>query len=166
MRALTKLLSIFDRGLDVMAVLAGILLLFTMISVSSEVAARYFFNRPTGWVTEVGSYVLLYVTFLVAAWVLRGEGHVSMDIIINLFSPRTQSLIQLVTSGASALVCLILAWLGARVSWDLFETGYFTPTMLELPKWFLTAVISFGFLLLFVQFIRRGHASLQKWRST
>jgi C4-dicarboxylate transporter DctQ subunit len=166
MKALTKLLSIFDRTLDVMAALAGFLLLFIMISVSGEVAARYFFNRPTGWVTEIGSYVLLYVTFLVAAWVLRGEGHVSMDSLINLFGPRTQSLIQLVTSAASALVCLLLAWLGARVSWDLFQTGYFTPTMLELPKWFLTAIISVGFLLLFVQFVRRVHAYLQKWRAT
>ena len=165
MKVLTKILSFFDRILDGMAALAGILLLIIMIFVSGEVAARYFFNRPTGWITEIGSYVLLYVTFLAAAWVLRADGHVSMDSIVSLFSPKTQSFIHLVTSSVSALVCLILAWLGVRVSWELFQTGYFTPTMLELPKWFLTAIIPAGFFLLGVQFIRKVHACFKKWRT-
>lgn len=166
MKVFTKLASLFDRTLDVMAACAGILLILIMIFVSVDVAARYFFNRPTGWVTEIGSYVLLYVTFMVAAWVLRGEGHVAMDSITNFFGPKTQSLIQMVTSTVSALVCLVLAWLGAKVSWDLFQTGYFTPTMLELPKWFLTAIIFIGSFLLCIQFIRRAFASLKKWRAS
>lgn len=161
MKASSKSTSSFDRLLDIMAGVAGLLLVLIMIFVCAEVVTRYIFNRPLGWVTEIGSYVLLYVTFLVAAWVLRGEGHVAMDTITNLFRPRTQSLIKVLTSAVSAFVCLVLAWFGLKVSWDLFQAGYFTPTMLELPKWFLTAIIFLGSLLLGIQFIRRAHAALK-----
>jgi TRAP-type C4-dicarboxylate transport system permease small subunit len=159
-----KPVSVFDRILDILASVAGLLLLLIMVFVCAEVVTRYIFNRPLGWVTEIGSYVLLYVTFLVAAWVLRGEGHVAMDTITNLFRPKTQSLIKAVTSSVSAFVCLVLAWFGLKVSWDLLQAGYFTPTMLELPKWFLTAIIFLGSLLLAIQFIRRAWASLKDWR--
>ena len=157
--------SFFDRILNILAIAAGLLLLLIMILVCLDVGLRYLFNRPLGWVTEIGSYVLLYVTFLVAAWVLRGEGHVAMDMITNLVSPKIQSMVKAVTSAISALVCLVLAWFGFKVSWDLLWSGYFTPTMLELPKWFLTAVIFLGFFLLFIQFIRRTITSLKNWRT-
>jgi TRAP-type C4-dicarboxylate transport system permease small subunit len=166
MKASSKPVSVFDRILDIMAGVAGLLLMLIMVFVCAEVVTRYIFNRPLGWVTEVGSYVLLYVTFLVAAWVLRGEGHVAMDTITNLFLPKTQSLIKAVTSAVSAFVCLVLAWFGLKVSWDLLQAGYFTPTMLELPKWFLTAIIFLGSLLLAIQFIRGTYASLKNWRDS
>jgi C4-dicarboxylate transporter DctQ subunit len=166
MKSSPKPLSIFDRILNVMAGAAGLLLMLIMVFVCAEVVTRYLFNRPLGWVTEIGSYVLLYVTFLVAAWVLRGEGHVAMDTITNLFRPKTQLLIKAVTSAVSAFVCLVLAWFGLTVTWDLFRSGYFTPTMLELPKWFLTAIIFLGSFLLAIQFIRRTYAALRDWRDS
>ena len=166
MKASPEPASGFDRLLNVMAGVAGLLLMLIMVFVCAEVVTRYIFNRPLGWVTEIGSYVLLYVTFLVAAWVLRAEAHVAMDTITNLFRPKAQSLIKAVTSAVSAFVCLVLAWFGLKVSWDLFQAGYFTPTMLELPKWFLTAIIFLGSLVLAIQFIRRTCAALKNWRES
>lgn len=164
MKPSPKPVSCFDRILNIMAGAAGLLLMLIMVLVCVDVVARYLFNRPLGWVTEIGSYVLLYVTFMVAAWVLRGEGHVAMDTITNLFRPKTQSLIKAVTSAVGAFVCLVLAWFGLTVSWELFWAGYFTPTMLELPKWFLTVIIFLGFFLLAIQFIRRTYAALKEWK--
>lgn len=166
MKASSRPAAVFDRIIDIMAIVAGLLLLLIMVFVCAEVVTRYIFNRPLGWVTEIGSYVLLYVTFLVAAWVLRAEAHVAMDTITNLFHPKTQSLIKAITSAASAFVCLVLAWFGLTVSLDLFQSGYFTPTMLELPKWFITAIIPLGSLVLAIQFIRRTCASLKNWRES
>ena len=110
MRLLTKLTVIFDRTLDAMAILAGILLAFAVLSVSVAVATRYFLGYPIGWVIEISAYILLYITFLVAAWVLREEGHVTIDIVIEWLMPRTQSLINIITSTISAMVCFILTW--------------------------------------------------------
>jgi len=163
MKLVKKLTNFFDRTIGAMAILAGILLIFTMLSVSVAIASRYFLNRPMGWVIEISEYCLLYITFLVAAWVLKGEGHVKMDIILNRFNPRTQSLINVITSAISAIVCIILTWYGVKVTLELFQTGYFTPTILELPKFIIIAIIFVGSFLLLIQFLRRTHGYLASW---
>lgn len=164
MKRLERIIRFFDRVLDFMVFLAGILLVFVTVFVCLEVATRYFFNYPMGWVTEISSYILLFITFLVAAWVLREEGHVSMDFIIGWFSPKTRSFINALTSVVSSMVCLVLTLFAVRVTWNLYKTHYFTPTMLALPKFPLVAIIGFGSFLLFIQFIRRSLKYIGTWK--
>jgi C4-dicarboxylate transporter DctQ subunit len=164
MKLSKRLSAIFDHIITWMSVLAGILLAFSVISVSISVATRYFFNYPVGWVTEICAYILLYITFMVAAWVLKEEAHVTIDIILEQLKPRVQSFINIITSYISAIVCLILTFFGARETWELYKTGYFTPTELELPKWIINIIIFVGSLLLFIQFLRRGHGYMGIWR--
>ena len=156
MSLMKRLDAFFDKILNFMAIFAGGLLAFSMLSVSIAVASRYFFNYPFGWVIEISSYILLYVTFLVAAWVLKEGGHVTIDIIINQLQPRTQSLINFITSIINAAVCLVLTYYAGKVTLDLYNTNYFTPTELELPKWIINIIILIGSLSLFIQFIRCG----------
>jgi C4-dicarboxylate transporter DctQ subunit len=155
-RLFAKLGVIFDRILDATVVLAGVLLVFAVVSVSVAVASRYFLGYPIGWVIEIDSYILLYICFLVGAWVLREEGHVIIDILLERLNPRTQSWVNIMTSLVSAGVCFILAWYGVADTWDLLKTNYFTPTQLELPKWIINVIIPIGSFFLFVQFLRRG----------
>jgi len=166
MRLVKKLTSFFDRILVLMTILAGILLVFAMLIISGAVASRYFLGRPIGWVIEISEYIILFVTFLVAAWVLKREEHVKMDIVLNQLNPRTQSMINVITSGISAIVCFILTWYGAKVTWELFQTSYFTPTLLELPKFIIIAIIFIGSFLLFIQFLRRTHINWGSWRAS
>jgi TRAP-type C4-dicarboxylate transport system permease small subunit len=165
MRPADKLISLFDHTIQVMRIMAGILLVLVTVGVSVGVVSRYFFNRPIGWLVELSSYALLYITFMVAAWVLREEGHVSMDFVINRLSPRVQFLVQAMTSAVSALVCLILTCFGVVVAWDLLKTNYFTPTMLELPKWVIIAVIFVGSFLLSIEFIGRSIRFFREWKT-
>lgn len=151
---------VFDRILDFMVFLAGFILIFVTTIVCVEITTRYFMNYPMGWVIEIASYALLYITFLVAAWVLREEGHVGMDFVIAMLGPRAKSFTNAMTSVVSALICVVLTWSGVRVTWDLYKTGYFTPTMLELPKAPLIAIIAIGSFLLVIQFIRRSRGFL------
>lgn len=166
MNLVKRLSAVFDHIITWMAILAGILLAFSLISVSVSVATRYFFNYPIGWVTEISAYILLYITFMVAAWVLKEEAHVTIDILLEQLKPRFRSFINIITSYTSAAVCLVLTFFGARETWELYKTGYFTPTEMELPKWMINVVIFVGSLLLFIQFIKRGHQYLGIWRDT
>ena len=166
MRLVKELTNLFDRIIVLMTILAGILLVFAMLIISGAVASRYFLGRPIGWVIEISEYIILFVTFLVAAWVLKQEEHVRMDVVLNQLNPRTQSMINVITSGISAIVCFILTWYGAKVTWELFQTDYFTPTLLELPKFIIIAIIFIGSFLLFIQFLRRAHSNWGTWRAS
>jgi TRAP-type C4-dicarboxylate transport system permease small subunit len=138
-----------------MVIFAGILLIFSMLSISAEVVSRYLFGYPFGWVTEICEYSLVYITFLVAAWVLRQERHIKMDLIFNRLSLKLQSTLNILTSLVSAMACFVIFLFSLRVTWELFKTGYFTPTVLEIPKFIIMAIIFIGSLTLFFQLLIR-----------
>jgi len=157
LRMTTKFGAIFDRTLDVFFVLAGILLGFATLSVAVAIVSRYFFATPWGWVTEICEYILLFIAFLIGAWVLKHEEHVKMDLIVNLLPVKVQNILHTITSLISAGVCLTIAFFAGRVTWGLYTTKAFTYTILELPKFIFTSVIVIGAGLLFVQFLRRAY---------
>jgi TRAP-type C4-dicarboxylate transport system permease small subunit len=156
--------NILDQTINVMFGFAGVLLLLAMIIISVGVASRYLLGRPIGWAIEIVEYSLLYIAFLTAPLVLRRGAHVRMDLIFNRLSPRLQSTLNLITSTLSTIVCFILFWFGARVTGDLFRTGYTTPTVLEVPKFVVIGIIFIGFGILFVLFSIRTYNLLSNWK--
>jgi len=162
MKLRAKVTKIYDRIIDITTLLAGILVIFLMLSVGLEVTLRYFFGSPTSWVVEVAGYILLYIPFLVAAWVLKREGHVRMDLVLNQLSPKTQSLVNAITSVIGAIICFVLTWFGVKAT--LYFIGYQTPTILMVPKSIIIVIIPVGSLLLFIQFLRRTYSYLRSWR--
>src|SRR3990172_450307 len=112
MRFLTKASVLFDRLVNLLAILAGILLIFVILSVCAEVFLRYFLGRPTVWVVEISGYALLYITFLVVAWVQRRGGHVRMDLVIDRLNPMVRSVVNVITSLICTIACFILTCFG------------------------------------------------------
>lgn len=152
---------LFDGIVDALAVLAGIIIILTTVCVSLDVVLRYFLKRPLLWVDELAEYGLLYITFAGTAWLLRQNGHVVVDIIDALVSSRTRNRLDAIASIVGAVVCVILTYFGVLATWSLFARGIYNPTMLEIPKGALVAVIPVGTFLLFIQFLRRLAASLK-----
>ncbi len=152
----TKAGKIFDRLLDLLAMVAGIILSFITLSVCVAVFSRYFLNRPIGIVNEISEYSLVYTTFMVAAWVLRGNKHVTVDIVFDRLSPRNKCLTSLSTSIVAAIVFLLIGFYGVKVTRYQYSVGYYTPTILELPKFAISWIIPFGFFLLFIQTTRNA----------
>lgn len=166
MKLLTKASTFFDSIMGLLAFLAAVLLVFTMLSVSYDVVMRYFLNRPTLWVQEIAEYSLLYITFLGVAWLLKKEGHVKMDLVISRLNPETQALLNVITSVICAVICALLVWYGVQVTWDSFQVGYRSGTELDIFRWPMDAIIPVGSFLLFIQFLRRTFRYLGSWRAS
>ena len=147
--------AVFDRILDMTAVLAGALLVFLILSVCWEVVLRYFFNKPTSWVVEISGYIVLWVPFLVSAWVLRRGSHIRMDLLIGGLGPRGQAIMNTITFSIAALICFILTWYGVKVVLDLYQTGFITQTFLRIYKWPIIAILPLSTALLFLEFLRK-----------
>lgn len=151
-----KLMALFDHVVNGMIFLAGLILVFIMLSVCLEVILRYFLNRPQVWVTEVTEVLLLYITFLGTTWLLRQEGHVKVDILLNRLKPRILALLGIFSSAIGILVSITLTVSGFKLTWDYVQRGIYTPTAMEIPVWIIIVIIPVGSLMLLVQFIRRG----------
>ena len=153
--------TVFDRIVDALAFVAGVLLVFSAFSVCAVIFSRYFLNRPMGWMFEINEYILLFIAFLLAAWVLRKESHVKMDVVIENMHPKIRLVCNVAGSILGAVVCLVLVWFGMKVTWHLYQSGTLTTSYLRLPKYPFMFVIPFGSFMFMIQFIRRAYGFIR-----
>jgi C4-dicarboxylate transporter DctQ subunit len=153
-----------DKIFDNMMWLSSALFAFAMLAVCVEVLTRYFFNRPIAWVLEICEYILLYMTFLVAAWVLREKSHIRVDILLNRLNTRVQAFINMITSLISAIVCFTVVYFSALLTWDYFIRHVPSMEYLKLPAFLVIMIIPFGSFLLGIQFVRDFQNYFKLWR--
>lgn len=165
MKLKTKVKAVFDYTLNILLYLASVLLFVAFVIVCAEVIMRYFFNLPQVWEVEITEYILLYVTFLTAPWLLREEEHVKMDVFLNLLRPRSQRVVNAITSLLCAIVCLVLVVYGTWNTVSDYREGILTYTALEIAKWPILIVIPFGSCFLFIQFVRRAYGYWERDKS-
>ena len=154
MDSLRKLGTWFDSFLKYLRILTCLILLFITVSVCIEVVLRYFFNKPQVWVIELSEYGLLYITFLAAAWVMRADGHIKVELITERLSETTRAFLSIINCILIFGVSFVLFWYGARVTWNYFSKGTYVPTILEIPTAAILAVIPLGGIFLLAQSLR------------
>lgn len=141
-------------------------LAFIMSSVTIGVVMRYFLNRPLNWVVEVVSYSLVFLTFLSAAWLVRKNKHVTIDLIFDRLNPRVQALLNITIYSLIAIVWLVIAWYSAQSTWQFFQSWErIDMTLLEPPRAPLMVVVPLGTFLLFIECLRRVRSSISGWRA-
>ncbi len=155
---------LLDKAVVGFAWLAGLLMMFALVTVCVDVIMRYFFNRPSGWVLQISEYILLYIPFLAAAYVLREESHIRIDILLNHFGQKARSLLNMATSILGSCVLLLLTYYGTVITHDFYQRQVPTLEYLKIPEFLVIMVIPFGCLLFALQFIRRAHKAYQGFR--
>ena len=148
-----KWFDALNRGL---AAVACALLVGITLAICIEIVSRSFFDISNPWLVELSEITLLYITFLAAAWVLGNDKHVALDIVLNHLSEPVSRKLHLVLSLVVALGCFVVTWFGILTVIDQFVSDIREPTIMAPLTFWITAVVPFGFLLLGVQFIRRG----------
>lgn len=156
--------KLFDGMVTAGAAIAGLIFLFMMVAVCVDVIMRYWFQSPMGWVVEVCEYLLLYVTFLGAAWLLRRHGHVRVDLVYFYLSDKSIARLKFITAIAGTVACAILFIIGCQSTIDAFIRGNPEIKTLSIPKWTLLWVIPYGSLMLTIQFGRQVLEHRQQYR--
>jgi len=118
---LAKAGAIFDQAMRLLAALAIVLLVLIMFGVCAEVVMRYYFRRPIFWMEEVSTYALVYVAFLGAAWLLKHEGHVITDLVVNRLNPKRRAAVGTFTSIIGGITCGVVGWYGTQCVWEYFR---------------------------------------------
>ena len=165
MKLLRKVGAIFDPSITGLAVAAGLILVFLWGLICIEVIVRFLFDYSILWTVEVGQLGLGLIAFLGAAWVLKKEGHIKIDILTSRLRPRGRAVFGVITSIMGIVICLFLIWYGTKVTIDHFQRGLVDyECIVKMATWPRFAVISLGCLLLLVQFCRRAYGHLMVWR--
>lgn len=162
---IAKLFRAFSRICDGLVkgcyYFGGFLLLVMALSTTYDMVMRYFFTRPTIWSQDLNENILVYTTYLSAAWILRQERHVAITILTDRLSPKGRRWMDIIASFLGVLTCVILTWQSFDYTLDLFLRGELHIRSLVIPKWVSWAPIPFGSGLLCIYFVRRAYLSFR-----
>ena len=107
----------FDKLVNFLGLIAGILLVALTVLVCCDVMARYFrlFSMP--WSLDFAQYGLFVITFFGAPWVLSTNGHITIDLVVERLSPdkakvlrRISHMIGALMSGALFIFTCVVLW--------------------------------------------------------
>ncbi len=85
-----RVARIINAITDIAVWIGGIFTAIMTLIVVYAVLARYLFKRPIGWSEEIAVYLMIWVVFLGAAYTLKENAHIGVDILISKLSPRPQ----------------------------------------------------------------------------
>lgn len=124
-----------------------------MLVVMHEVFRRHFLNAPTGWGYDT-CWMLYSAQFMLGgAYTLLKKGHIRIDIVYNVLSPRGKLIFDTVIYGLFVVVVsAFFTWAGIKFAAD----AWLTDERLSTTNWFFPSgpsktLIPLGFLLLGLQ---------------
>lgn len=109
------------------------------------------------WLNEGAEYFLYFGVFLSATWVLRKGAHVRVDIVLTVLPPRATVIVERFTDLVGALLCAIMAYLGAKGTISAYILETLPDKDLRIPNWYILIVFSISFALLTIEFLLRCH---------
>jgi TRAP-type C4-dicarboxylate transport system permease small subunit len=156
--------AFFDRLLNMMAALAGVILVFIVGAVCYTIGMRYFFKQTTIWIMQTTEYALLWIVFLATTWLLREGGHITTDIIYTHLSEKTKAYLDAVMFTAGGLACAVMLYFGITYMYECITCDVTDVRAVTVPKSAVFVIIPIGSLLLAIQFFRMAWSRLASAR--
>ena len=153
MRALIRA---YDVVLHAMAAVAAAALVWLMVSVVVSVAMRNAGLQPFAWLFTSAEYSLLYMTMLGAPWLVRGRGHVHIELVTAALPPGVRAWVSCAVALLCVLVSATLAWYGLELFLTNLERNDVDVRAYYFPRSLLTVAfpLSFGFMAIeFARFV-------------
>jgi C4-dicarboxylate transporter DctQ subunit len=151
---MSLVIRIYMILLHTMAFVAGMTLVWLMISVIASVAMRNFGIQPFAWLFTSAEYGLLYMTMLGAPWLVREKGHVHIELVTAALSPRVRQVVSRGVALACVLVCAVLAWKGLELVLTNIDRRDYDVRAYYFPRWILTASFPLSFGMMAIEFTR------------
>jgi C4-dicarboxylate transporter, DctQ subunit len=162
MKIIYNLGKIYDRINNILATITICLVIFMIVTITIDVVGRFFFNSPLVWEAEINENVILFMTFFAAAWVLRQDGHVNVELVTSRLTGRSKKIVILLNCIIGIILCLIVTYYGIRLTYMDAVFGMHKPTALRIPNVYILWVIPLGSLMLTLEFIRKSYMLIQK----
>ena len=147
--------SALDALVNLLALVAGAMLCALVVLICVDVAARTLRLFPTPWTLDIAEYLLYGITFLGAPWVLREEGHIAIEIVVERLPERARARVRRCTDAFGALVCAVLAYYAVRMFWRSYTAKNLVHETFVFPEWYLYVLAPPIFVILLLLFLRR-----------
>jgi C4-dicarboxylate transporter DctQ subunit len=155
----------FDKLSDLMAALAGAILVFITGAVCYTIGMRFLFTRTTIWIMQTTEYALLWIVFLGTTWLLREKGHITTDVVYTHLGERTKRYLDLIMNVIGGFAAATMVFLGALHVHECIVGKVTDVRAVTVPKVAIFIIIPIGSFLLTIQFFRMAWSRLNDIRA-
>ena len=127
---------------------AGLLFMVNVGDILMGVFARYLFQSSPIWTEELARYTLVWMVMLAAPPALKRGEHMGIDLVVQYFPLRMQTMIQWLSRSLFVAITLFMTIMGWRYAWSV---SAFTTMGLGIPKTVPMLAVPVGMLLLLIQ---------------
>lgn len=141
--------SFFIALVDFVGMSVGVAIFLIGILVTYDVLVRTVFRMTNSWITEVTMYLMGYITFMGAAYALKEEAHVSVDLLVLKVSPANRRILTLAVDMVLFIVAAVLTFLSFQFFLESWRSNEQSDTLLSVSLWipYLSFFIGMIFLL-------------------
>jgi TRAP-type mannitol/chloroaromatic compound transport system permease small subunit len=166
MKTAHRIVTTIDRLNEAVGRTVSWLTTVLVFLVCADVFFRYLLDRTANWVMELEWHLFAVIFLLGAAYTLRHDRHVRVDLFYERFSERDKALVDLVGSLLFLLPwSALLVWVSSAYAWEAFRSGETSPNPGGLPLfWPIKAMIPLGMFLLFLQGIAQALRAWLRYR--
>lgn len=133
----------------------GVIVLMAMVLlVVTDIIRRRAFNSPFPFTLEVVELMLIVVVFFAVAYTASQRSHVSIDLVVSKFPLKAQTILDIVMHIISIGLFSFLCWRMVAHGMYLWRLHWSTG-VLEIPRYPLAFVVSFGSALLALVLLAR-----------
>jgi len=118
-----------------------------------EATARYLFKIPSDWQDEVSIYLLVGATFLSASWVQERRGHVGIQALAAILSPRADGIRRFASDIAALLFCAFFSWKSWTLLHEAVKDGQTSNSAFGAPLWIPYGCMAAGMTLVTLQLV-------------
>ncbi|MGM0584376.1 MAG: TRAP transporter small permease [Pseudomonadota bacterium] len=163
LRRLAALAEGFARALQILSQLALVALLGL---VAHEVFVRYALNAPTQFSVEISEYLLVFISFASAAWILRRDRHVRVRLLLDRLPERTRAVLEAAGMLLLAAFAAVLVWKGAEMALTAWQGDDRSSSLLSAPLWIPYSFIPLGGLALMLMALVLAARGIARARGT
>ncbi len=164
MSAAKGFIKFVDRVNDVIGEAVSYLVVPLTLIVVFEVMMRYAFDAPTLWAWDVNMYLGGLLTMMGAAYVHRHKGHVTVDFLLEKWTPKNRALLDLILSPFVLVPLFILIWIGWDAAMQSLKINEKFTSLWEPRIWPLRFAIPVGGILFLLQAISKFLSDLIRYR--
>jgi TRAP-type C4-dicarboxylate transport system permease small subunit len=153
-----RVLASFEKMIDFLttmgAVVGGIFTGVMTIIVGYAVVGRYVLSRPIGWSEEISMYLMVWAVYLGAAYTLKEDAHIGVDILISRLKPKTKKIFLIFHYLVGCVIFSILLYKGMEMV-NLSFTMNSRSLAIEFPLYAAHLSVPVGAAILILQCIQK-----------
>ena len=133
--------------INIVGFIALITLIAMMMLTTVDVFLRYFFDRPILGSIELVELFMISIAGLSLAWCTWRSGHIRVDLLLGLFSKKTNRVIDIVNYILTAAICGLMV---PSLIWRYMEGVKMDVRtyVLRIPEGPFVLLLGFGYLLM------------------